>query len=146
VPGKFLIASADSGTRALVKRAFAQFGVEPEECESTAEAFALLARNYEGVIVDFDDVDLALQLVTGLRSNADNHACVIALLPPEVPVKQALGAGANVALNKPLRIDHLGRSLRVTFRLTTAAEKAAASKQEARAAGVPAALLGKRTT
>lgn len=141
---RILIVTQDDGTRALVKRALGQFGVEAEECEGAMQAFASLHKKYDGVIVDFEDVDLALQLVSGVRSNPENGACVVALLPSDVPVKQALNAGANIALNKPLRIDHLARSLRVTLRLTTTAERTAAAKQESRASGLPYAL--KRTT
>jgi DNA-binding response OmpR family regulator len=145
---RFLVASTDLPTRALVKRAFAQFNIEAEECEGSMEAFASLHKKYDGIIVDFEDVELALQLVAGIRSNSDNgnSTCVIALLPPEIPVKQALSAGANIALNKPLRIDHLARSLRVSFRLTTAAEKQQAAKAESRESGVPLSILGKRSS
>jgi len=41
-----------------------------------------------------------------------------------LPVKQALSAGAHLALNKPLRIDHISRSLRVSFRLSRPNERA----------------------
>jgi DNA-binding response OmpR family regulator len=143
---RFLVASADSSTRALVKRAFTQFAVEPEECEGTMEAFASLHKSYDGVVVDFEDVDLALQLIAGIRSKENGAACcIIALLASDTPVKQALSGGANIALNKPLRIDHLARSLRVSFRFTTAAEKAQAAKQEIRASGVPLSVTGKRS-
>jgi DNA-binding response OmpR family regulator len=124
VPSRFLVSSADADTRALLKRAFAQFSVVPEECAGTVEALALLKRNYDGVIVDFDDTDLALQLVAGIRTHHENATVVVALLPQELPVKQALSAGAHLALNKPLRIDHISRGLRVSFRLSRPSERA----------------------
>lgn len=88
------------------------------------EALSLLKRSYDGVIVDFDDTELSLQLVTGIRTHHENATVVVALLPQELPVKQALSAGAHLALNKPLRIDHISRSLRVSFRLSRPNERA----------------------
>lgn len=132
MPGRFLVASADAGTRALLKRAFSQFAVVPDECEGTMEAFSLVQRQFEGVVVDFDDVDLATQLVAGIRAHHENATVVVALLPQDVPVKQALSAGAHLALNKPLRIDHLTRSLRVSFRLSRPNERAQAPQSAAR--------------
>src|SRR4051812_47860300 len=49
---RFLVASTDLPTRALVKRAFAQFNIEAEECEGSMEAFASLHKKYDGIIVD----------------------------------------------------------------------------------------------
>ena len=126
MPGRFLVASTDADTRALLKRAFAQFSVVPEECAGALEAFSMVERKYEGIIVDFEDVDLASQLVSGIRTHHENATVVMAILPQDVPVKQALTAGAHLALNKPLRIDHLTRSLRVSFRLARPNERAAA--------------------
>jgi hypothetical protein len=93
------------------------------------EAFARLERRFEGVIVDCDDnVELAMQLVAGIRGHAESEGTrVIALLPSSVPVKQALSAGAYIAMNKPLRIDHLARSLRVSFHLVPRSERAASN-------------------
>ncbi len=124
---KFLIASADEGTRTQLRRAFGQFAVEPEECAGAVEAFAQLHRGYEGVILDCEDVELSLQLLAGVRSQ-ENHTPIIALLPPGSAVKAALAAGASVAKCKPMRLDHLATSLRVSFRLQRPSERAAAAK------------------
>jgi DNA-binding response OmpR family regulator len=124
VPRRFLIASADEGTRLQVRRAFNQFDVEPEECAGAMEAFASLHRGYEGVVLDCEDVELSLQLLAGVRSGSEhNDTSIIALLPAGTPVKEALNAGANLAVYKPVRSDHLATSLRVSFRLARPSER-----------------------
>jgi DNA-binding response OmpR family regulator len=139
VAGRFLIASADPGTRELVRRAFAQFALEAETCEGAADAFALLHRRYEGVVLDCEDPELAVQLIAGVRQKAEGagNTAVIALLPPDTPVQQVLTAGATVALHHPLRLERLMLSLRVALRLATPNEKAAAAKEEGRALARP---------
>lgn len=119
MPGKFLIASTDDATRALVRRAFSEFAIEPEECAGVMEAFSHVPnRRYEGVVLDCDDVDLALQLLTGMQAkDAAERTNVIALLPSEVPLTQALVAGAKLALHKPLKVERISLSLRVSFGL-----------------------------
>jgi DNA-binding response OmpR family regulator len=119
VPGKFLLASTDDATRALVRRAFSEFAIEPEECAGVMEAFSQVpGRHYDGVVLDCEDVDLALQLLTGLRAeDAAERTNVIALLPTEVPLTQALVAGAKLALHKPLKVERVSLSLRVSFGL-----------------------------
>ena len=124
---KFLIASADESTRAQLRRAFAQFAIQPEECNGAVEAFASLHRGYEGVVLDCEDVELSLQLLAGVRGSGQPTP-VIALLPPGSAVKAALTAGATVAICKPMRLDHLATSLRVSFRLQRPSERAAAAK------------------
>jgi DNA-binding response OmpR family regulator len=124
---KFLIASADESTRAQLRRAFGQFDVAPEECAGAVEAFAQLHRGYAGVILDCEDVELSLQLLAGVRSQEHNTP-IIALLPPGSAVKEALTAGASVAICKPVRLDHLATSLRLSFRLQKPSERAAAAK------------------
>ncbi len=94
------------------------------------EAFAQMHRGYAGVILDCEDVELSLQLLAGIRSQ-ENHTPIIALLPPGSAVKAALTAGASVAICKPIRLDHLATSLRVSFRLQKPSERAAAAKASA---------------
>lgn len=129
--GRFLVASADAGTRESVRRAFAEFAVQPEECDGAMEAFASLSRRYDGVVVDCEDVDLALQLLAGIRSDPDRAATsVIALLPADIPVQQALSAGANFALHKPVRQENMTKGLRVSFRLLRPKERQAKDKEK----------------
>src|SRR3954471_23735147 len=132
VAGKFLVVSADPATREMVLRAFSKFSVEAEICESAADAFEHLNRRYDGVVLDCEDVELALQLFAGVRQKAEGegHTALIALLPPDTPVQQILAGGATLALHHPLRLDRLTLSLRVALRLTTTNEKAAAVRQE----------------
>jgi DNA-binding response OmpR family regulator len=129
---RFLIASADAGTREFVRRAFAKFAVEAEECEGAMEAFAHLDRRYDGVVLDCEDVELAVQLVGGIRSSnagSEGTTSVIALLPGEAALHTVLSAGAVLALHKPLRrLEPLVAGMRICFRLTPAAEKPAAAK------------------
>jgi DNA-binding response OmpR family regulator len=141
---RFLIASADAGTREFLRRAFAKFAVEAEECEGATEAFAQLHRRYDGVVLDCEDVELAVQLVSGIRSNnavgEGTPTSVIALLPGEAPLHPVLSAGAVLALHKPLRrLEPLVAGMRMCFRLTPAAEKppakpATGAKEQGRAA------------
>jgi DNA-binding response OmpR family regulator len=145
---RFLIASADAGTREFVRRAFAKFAVEAEECEGAMEAFANLERRYDGVVLDCEDVELAVQLVAGIRSSAGSEGptSVIALLPAEAPLHTVLSAGAVLALHKPLRrLEPLVAGMRIGFRLTPTAEKApeakpaTATKEEGRTPARPKA-------
>ncbi|MBI2678902.1 MAG: response regulator transcription factor [Candidatus Koribacter versatilis] len=140
MPGRYLIASADAGTLDVVRRAFAKFAVEAEVCEGAAEAFARLNRRYDGVVLDCEDVELAIQLVSGMRSTAsENPPGVIALLPGESPLHPVLSAGAVLALHKPLRrLEPLIAGMRICFRLTTPGEKAAAAREDARTISQPA--------
>gem|GEM_PF-6205850 len=136
--GKFLIASADAGTREIVCRAFAQFDLEAELCEGVAEAFTHLHRRYTGVVVDCEDAELAMQLIAGLRHHSEGEpTAILALLPPNTPAHQVLASGATIVLHHPLRLDRLTLSLRVALRLTTPDEKAAAAKAAGRAAARP---------
>jgi DNA-binding response OmpR family regulator len=131
VAGKFLVASADAGTRDLVRRAFSNYSIEAEECLGAMEAFAHLERRYDGVVLDCEDVELAIQLLTGLKGNSQaENMRVIALLPAETPVQQVLSAGAAFAIHKPVRVDRLATILRICFHLTTRSEKATAARLE----------------
>ncbi len=116
MPGKYLVASASAEVRESARRAFSEFAIEPVFCEGVVEAFALLERRFDGVVVDCEDVDLSLQLCRGLRSQEERGGTpVIALLPGEVAVQRALTAGAMVALHKPFRVQHLATSICVCF-------------------------------
>jgi DNA-binding response OmpR family regulator len=135
VPGRFLIASTDDATRALLRRAFSEFAIEPEECAGVMEAFAKVDRRYEGVVLDCEDVDLALQLLNGVQAkDAAERVSVIALLASEVPLTQALAAGAKLALHKPLKVERISLSLRVSFGLMRIKDRVAANSAAARTA------------
>jgi DNA-binding response OmpR family regulator len=133
VAGRFLVISADAGTHEVVRRAFAKFGAEVEVCHGAAEGFARLERRYDGIVLDCEhDLELGMQLITGLRHKNDGeaHTPLIALLPPHAAAAQVLAAGATMAMHKPMRPDQLATSLRVSLRLTTPNEKAAAARSE----------------
>jgi DNA-binding response OmpR family regulator len=118
VPGKHLVASGDAEVRELARRAFSEFAIEPEFCDGEVEAFALLHRRYDGIVLDCVDVELTLQLLAGVRAQEDRSGTgMIALLPGEVTVQQALAAGASVALHKPFRLQHLSNSISFCFRI-----------------------------
>ena len=135
VPGRFLIASTDDATRALLRRAFSEFAIEPEECAGVMDAFTRVDRRYEGVVLDCDDLDLSLQLLNGVQAqDAAERVSVIALLPSEVPLTEALAAGAKLALHKPLKLERISLSLRVSFGLLRTKDRAAANVAAARTA------------
>lgn len=116
MPGKYLVATTDAEVREQARRAFSEFAIEPEFCEGAVEAFARLNRRYDGVVVDIDDVELSLQLCSGLRAQSESGATpVVALLPGDVTVQRALSAGASVALHKPFRLQHLANSICFCF-------------------------------
>jgi len=128
---RFLFVSSDAGTRELLRRAFAQFAVIAEECDSTVEAFAHLARHYTGVVLDCVDVELALQLIAGIRHvSEDDPTAIIALLPADAPVQAALTLGTIVALNRPLQQGRLELSLQLGFGLTAPSKKVMAAKRK----------------
>ncbi len=118
MPGKYLVASANAEVREQARRAFSEFAIEPTYCDGAVEAFALLNRRFDGVVVDCEDVELSLQLCAGLRAQSESGGTpVVALLPAEVTVQRALSAGASVALHKPFRLQHLGNSICFCFRV-----------------------------
>jgi DNA-binding response OmpR family regulator len=116
---RYLLASGDQAVVRTVSRAISELEAEADVCPSVMEAFAMLPRrNYDGLIVDCDDMELVGQMLRGLRANSDiAHAIVIALVPSSEGIKAAFSAGANFALNKPVTIMQIERSLRASHGL-----------------------------
>lgn len=138
MPGKYLVASADGEVREQARRAFSEFAIEPTFCEGAVEAFAMLHRRFDGVVVDCEDVELSLQLCSGLRAQSESGGTpVVALLPGEVTVQRALAAGAAVALHKPFRIQHLANSICFCFHVPRVERAKEKGRSMAPQPGVP---------
>ena len=132
-----LLFSSDEGTARPICQALAGLGIEAEYCPAAVEAVAkITTQPFQIVIVDWDNQpEAGLLLNTARERKAAERPLTLALVSNDSNFSQALQAGANSILRKPIQLNQARETL-TTARdlLRTRLESAAAPAQAAAAA------------
>lgn len=148
-----LLVSTDDQTAETLIQVLAQFGIGVARSSAADVAAARLAEErFDLVIVDFDQPELALQLLESCRHLAGperNPPVTVAVLPDARQIRAILGGGTHFVLTKPVSSEQaqttfraasaiLKRERRQTFRVSV---QAAVSIQVADGSTIEGILL-----
>lgn len=115
-----LLVSKDDQAAETLIQALAQFGVAVERLSAADIALTRLAdERFDQVIVDFDDGEVASQLLHSCRqAGPDRHPPVtVALVQDSAQIRGILGEGAHFILTKPIRFEQAQTTLRASTAL-----------------------------
>ena len=137
-----LLFSSDEGTAAPILQVLAGLGVEGEHCsEAVATVDKATHENFQIVIIDWEKQPEAALLLTAARERkAAERPLTLAIVSDDASVPQALQAGANSILRKPLLINQ------VRDTLTTARDLLRSKQESATVAHAAAASVGAVST
>lgn len=132
-----LLFSSDEGTATPILEALAELGLDAEHCsDSVASIDKATHQTFQVVIIDWDQQpEAGLLLMAARDRKAAERPLTLAIVSNDVSVPQALQAGANSILRKPI----LESQVRDTL---TTARDLLRSKQESAAATAMAAAAG----
>lgn len=132
-----LLFSSDSATAEPILQVLAGLGVEGEHCPDAVTAVEKVAhQSFQIVIIDWDQQAEARLLLTSARERkVADRPLTLAIVNDDASVPQALQAGANSILRRPLLINQMTDTLTTARDLlrarhdsvTTAAQAAAAA-------------------
>jgi len=108
-----LLFSTDGEIAQLLAPVLAELGIEGECCAAAAPAVESVAREtLHIVLVDWNDQpDAALLLQTARGRKASERPLVLAIVNDDASVPQALHAGANSVLRKPIQVSQVKDTL-----------------------------------
>src|ERR1700682_4915382 len=108
-----LLFSSDEGTAPPICQALDGLGIEAEYCAAAVEAVAkVTTQPFQIVIVDWDNQpEAGLLLDTARERKADERPRTRAILSTDANVSQALQAGANSILRKPIQPNQVRETL-----------------------------------
>jgi protein TonB len=123
-----LLFVADEATADPIRQVLADLGVEGEHCAAAAEAVAKVTQeSFQIVIVDWDAHEEAVLLLKTVRERkASQRPLTLAVVGEDSSVPQALQAGANSILRKPVLVNQAKDTLKTALNLLRAKETAAA--------------------
>ena len=132
-----LLFSSDEGTATPILEALADLGLDAEHCsDPVATIDKATHQSFQVVIIDWDQQpEAGLLLMAARDRKAAERPLTLAIVSNDVSVPQALQAGANSILRKPI----LESQVRDTL---TTARDLLRSKQESAAASAMAAAAG----
>lgn len=136
-----LLFSLDEGTGPPVCQTLAGLGIEAEYCPASVEAVArVTTQAFQIVIVDWDNQpEAALLLNTARSRKAAERPLTLAIVSNDANVSQALQAGANSILRKPIQPNQVRETLTTARDLLRARlDSAVPSAQGAAASAVVA--------
>jgi protein TonB len=135
-----LLFSADEGVAEPIRQVLAGLGVEGEYCPDAAAAVEKVSQqNFQIVIIDWDKQPEAAHLLSAARERkAAERPLTLAIVSEEGSVAQALQAGANSILRKPLQGNQVKDTLTTARDLLRAKQESAAAVANAAAAGASA--------
>src|SRR5271170_1481060 len=135
-----LLFTSDQGTAEPICQVLAGLGVEGDYCaESAAAIEKVTSQPFQIVIIDWDAQPEAGLLLTAARERkASERPLTLAIVSDDVSVPQALQAGANSILRKPIMVNQVNDTLTTARDLLRAKQEAAATVAQAAAAGVSA--------
>src|SRR4051794_20412279 len=113
-----LLLSQDDQMIEVMQKALHDLGIGAEVYSTADWAREDLQRHkFDAVIVDCD-VDGSSDLLRSVRTTPSNsRSLTFAIVGGEVGIQSALGMGANLALEKPVSLDHARSSLRAAYGL-----------------------------
>jgi len=108
-----LLFTSDEGTAQSVRQALTDLGVEAEHCAVAVEAVQKVTNNpFNLLIVDWDNqTEAAFLLKTARERKASERPLTLAIVSRDLNVSQALQAGANSILRKPMVVAQVRDSL-----------------------------------
>ena len=108
-----LLFTSDEGTVQSVRQALTDLGVESEHCAVAVEAVQKVTNQvFNLLIVDWDNqTEAAFLLKTARERKASERPLTVASLARDLNVPQALQAGANSILRKPIVVAQVRDSL-----------------------------------
>jgi protein TonB len=136
-----LLFTSDEGTAQSVRQALNDLGVETEHCMVAVEAVQKVTNTpFNLLIVDWDShTEAAFLLKTARERKASERPLTLAIVSRDLHVSQALQAGANSILRKPIVVAQVRDSLTSARDLMRSRQDAsAASLQRASAAAAAA--------
>jgi len=135
-----LLFTSDQGTAEPICQVLAGLGVEGDYCaESAAAIEKVTSQPFQIVIIDWDAQPEAGLLLTAARERkASERPLTLAIVSDDVSVPQALQAGANSILRKPIMVNQVNDTLTTARDLLRAKQESAATVAQAAAAGVSA--------
>ena len=130
-----LLFSSDEGAAEPIRQVLAELGIEGEDCsEAVRAAEKITNESFQIVLIDWEKQPEAGLLLTAARERkAAERPLTLAIVSDDASVPQALQAGANSILRKPILINQ------VSDTLTTARDLLRAKQESAQAAVVTAA-------
>ena len=122
-----LLFVADEATADPIGQVLADLGVEVEHCPAAADAIAKVTQEtFQIVIVDWDTHQEAiLVLKTTRERKASQRPLTLAVVSEDSSVPQAMQAGANSILRKPVLVNQAKDTLKTALNLLRAKQTAA---------------------
>ncbi|HEY6370531.1 MAG TPA: TonB family protein [Candidatus Sulfotelmatobacter sp.] len=138
-----LLFTSDAGTATPVLQVLAGLDVEAEHCsEALATVDKVTHQNFQLVIIDWDQQPEAGLLLTAARERkAAERPLTLAMVSDDASVPQALQAGANSILRKPIVVHQVKDTLTTARDLLRSKQESAATAVHAAAAGASAASV-----
>jgi TonB family protein len=135
-----LLFTFDRQTAQPICQVLADLGVEGEHCaEAVAAVERVTSQPFQIVIIDWDAQPEAGLLLTAARERkASERPLTLAIVGDDASVPQALQAGANSILRKPILISQVNDTLTTARDLLRAKQESAVGVAQAAAAGVSA--------
>jgi protein TonB len=139
-----LLFSSDEGTAPPICQALAGLGIEAEYCAAAVEAVAkVTTQPFQIVIVDWDNQpEAGLLLNTARERKAAERPLTLAIVSNDANVPQALQAGANSILRKPIQPNQVRETLTTARDLLRSRLDSAAPSAQAAAAAAGASSGG----
>src|SRR5579864_8661481 len=138
-----LLFTSDEGTAQSVRQALTDLGVEAEHCTVAVEAVQKVTNNpLNLLIVDWDSqTDAAFLLKTARERKVSDRPLTLAIVSRDLNVSQALQAGANSILRKPIVVAQVRDSLTSARDLLRSCQDASATQASAAAASAAGPAL-----
>src|SRR3984893_2860177 len=132
-----LVFSSDEGTAEPIRQVLAGLGVEGEHCSDAGAAVERVAlKNFQIVIIDWDkQPEAGLMLAAARERKAAERPLTLAIVSDDASVANALQAGANSILRKPILVNQVNDTLTTARDLLRAKQESAATAAHAAAAG-----------
>src|SRR5216683_1252781 len=139
-----LLFSSDEGTATPICQALAGLGIEAEYCPGAVEAVAkVTTQSFQIVIVDWDNQpEAGLLLNTARERKAAERPLTLAVVSNDANVPQALQAGANSILRKPIQPNQVRETLTTARDLLRSRLDSSAPSAQAAAAAAGASSGG----
>src|SRR5215831_2140756 len=107
-----LLVSKDDGAADVLSRVLANLGVAIERFSDAEVAEDRLSEHrFDALVVDFDEPQIASQLLQIAQASASSTMVNVALVQQDCSVREVLKAGARFILYKPISPDHAAAGL-----------------------------------
>jgi CheY-like chemotaxis protein len=109
-----LVVCADAKAVQVLGQLLSELTIEAEHCgDAQLAAARLVTHSFDAILVDCQDQEAALELITGARSTHTNRSSlIIGIVDSRDQVREVFSTGANFVLYKPVTPERAGSSLR----------------------------------